>query len=220
MEIKTENNTKTVWHLAAMIGNFYANTFCIPIQLFVFFTLVMVSSCDNKTVDNGISNTFYPDSLKLFKQLDSSATGIDFRNDIREDEHTNAIVYEYTYNGGGVAIGDINNDGLDDIFFTANQKPNRLYLNKGNLKFEDITVASNTGGKSGAWKTGVTMADVNADGLLDIFVCYSGDLPGNKRINELIINKGVDKKGVPVFRDEAVQWNIADSAYSTHGSFF
>ena len=166
------------------------------------------------------SNSSYPDSLKLFTQLDSSVTGIDFRNDIAENEHTNAIVYEYTYNGGGVAIGDVNNDGLDDIFFTANQKPNRLYLNKGNLKFEDITQMSGTGGRAGCWKTGVTMADVNADGLLDIYVCYSGDLPGNKRTNELLINKGVDKNGIPMFQDEALQWGIADSAYSTQASFF
>ena len=82
----------------------------------------------------------HPDSVKLFKQLDSSVTGIDFRNDIKEDEYTNAIVYEYTYNGGGVAIGDVNNDGLDDIFFTANQQPNRLYLNKGNRNVLNLKI--------------------------------------------------------------------------------
>ena len=182
--------------------------------------LIPVSSCNNKSDEKTGSNPSYPDSLKLFKQLDSSVTGINFHNDIKEDEYTNAIVYEYTYNGGGVAIGDVNNDGLDDIFFTANQQPNRLYLNKGNLKFEDITVASGTGGRRDCWKTGVTMADVNADGLLDIYVCYSGDLPGNKRANELLINKGVEKNGIPQFLDEATQWGIADSAYSTQASFF
>ena len=143
-----------------------------------FLVLMAVSSCNDKGRVNVDSNSSNPDSLKLFKQLDSSITGINFRNDIIEDEYTNAIVYEYTYNGGGVAIGDVNNDGLDDIFFTANQQSNRLYLNKGNLKFEDITAASGTGGRSGCWKTGVTMADVNADGLLDIYVCHSGDLAG------------------------------------------
>ena len=80
-----------------------------------------------------------PKDDTMFTELEPDDTGIEFRNDIRENEHTNALAYEYTYNGGGVAIGDINNDGLDDVFFTANQKANRLYLNKGNFKFEDIT---------------------------------------------------------------------------------
>src|SRR5687768_6828905 len=188
--------------------------------LAVLLVLIVVSSCNNRSDGNSDSSSSYPDSLKLFKQLDSSLTGIDFRNDIVENEHTNAMIYEYTYNGGGVAIGDINNDGLDDIFFTANRKANRLYLNKGNLNFEDITQVSGTGGRAGCWKAGVTMADVNADGLLDIYVCYSGDLPGTNRINELLINKGLDKNGKPVFLDEATQWGIADSAYSTQSSFF
>jgi hypothetical protein len=220
MKIKAENNLKTLQCLTAMIGNFYVNTFCIRIHLSVFLTLIILTSCDNKNAGNENTNASYPDSLKLFTQLDSSVTDIDFRNDIVEDEYTNAMVYEYTYNGGGVAVGDINNDGLDDIFFTANQKANRLYLNKGNLKFQDITQLSGTGGRAGCWKTGVTMADVNADGLLDIYVCYSGDLPGHKRTNELLINKGLDKNGKPVFEDEAPQWGIADSAYSTQASFF
>jgi len=192
---------------------------CIYFAGSLFF-LVMVLSCSDHNNESSTSKTEHPDSSKLFKQLDASVMGIDFRNDIKEDEHTNAIVYEYTYNGGGVAIGDVNNDGLDDIFFTGNQKPNRLYLNKGNFKFEDVTAASGTGGRAGCWKTGVTMTDVNADGLLDIYVCYSGDLPGNKRINELLINKGADKNGIPQFVDEVLQWGIADSAYSTHASFF
>src|SRR5688500_18927631 len=88
--------------------------------LAVLLVLIVVSSCNNRSDGNAGSSSSHPDSLKLFKQLDSSVTGIDFRNDIKEDEYTNAIVYEYTYNGGGVAIGDVNNDGLDDIFFTAN----------------------------------------------------------------------------------------------------
>ncbi len=193
---------------------------CVVWLLFSSLILIALSSCSNQQTEKGISENVSSDSLKLFTQLDSSITGIDFRNDIRENEHTNALAYEYTYNGGGVAIGDVNNDGLDDVFFTANQKANRLYLNKGNFKFEDITTASGTGGRAGCWKTGVTMADVNGDGLLDIYVCYSGDLPGVKRANELLINKGVDKNGIPVFEDEASQWGIADSAFSTQASFF
>ncbi|MBK5270983.1 MAG: VCBS repeat-containing protein, partial [Bacteroidia bacterium] len=186
----------------------------------MLFIMMMVSSCNNQRTDKTDTETVYPDSLKLFKQLDSSVTGINFSNNIVEDQIINPIVYEYTYNGGGVAIGDVNNDGLDDVFFTANQKSDKLYLNKGNFKFEDITDVSGTGGKPGCWKTGVTMADVNGDGLLDIYVCYSGDLPGDKRINELLINKGVNKEGIPIFHDEAAQWGLADSSYSTQASFF
>src|SRR5687768_4398272 len=132
----------------------------------VLFTMWVILSCNNEGNKETGLKAEYPDSLKLFKQLDSSITGIDFRNNIVEDQYTNAIVYEYTYNGGGISIGDVNNDGLDDIFFTANQKPNRLYLNKGNFRFEDITDVSGSGGKPGCWKTGATMTDVNADGLL------------------------------------------------------
>ena len=186
----------------------------------ILFIVIAISSCSNSGTDKTRLATEYPDSLKLFKQLDSSVTGIDFSNKIVEDQYMNPIVYEYTYNGGGVAIGDVNDDGLDDIFFTANQKSDRLYLNKGGFRFEDITAVSGTGGRPGCWKTGVTMADVNGDGLLDIYVCYSGDLPGNKRANELLINKGNNNAGIPVFRDEATQWGLADSAYSTQASFF
>ncbi|HMO62411.1 MAG TPA: VCBS repeat-containing protein [Ferruginibacter sp.] len=156
----------------------------------------------------------------LLTLLPPAETNIDFRNDVPEDEYNNPLVYEYTYNGGGVAVGDINNDGLDDIFFTANTGSNRLYLNKGHLKFENITTASGTMGRSNSWKTGVTMADVNGDGLLDIYVCYSGNLPGTSRMNELLINQGTGKSGVPIFKDEAIQYGLADSAFSTHAAFF
>ncbi len=130
----------------------------------VIIFAAIVSSCSNHDNEKTGLKTEYADSLELFKELDSSSTGINFNTNIVEDQIMNPIVYEYTYNGGGVAIGDVNNDGLDDIFFTANQKPDKLYLNKGNFKFEDITNASGTGGKPGSWKTGDNMADVNGDG--------------------------------------------------------
>src|SRR4030095_15758863 len=129
---------------------------------------------------------------KLFKKLDANATGIGFINDINESENLNVLAYEYFYNGGGVAVGDINNDGLPDVFFTANMRSNKLYLNLGHMKFKDITseACPQMEGRAGGWKTGVTMADVNGDGLLDIYVCYSGKTDDDTRRNQLFINQG------------------------------
>src|SRR5215213_4079177 len=128
-------------------------------------------------------------SSQLFHLLDADKTKIDFENQVTDGENFNILTYRNFYNGGGVAIGDINNDSLPDIYFTANQKKNKLYLNKGNFVFEDITDKAGVGGTM-AWSTGVTMADVNADGLLDIYVCNSGDVDGNSKKNELFINNG------------------------------
>ena len=119
-----------------------------------------------------------------------------------DGENFNILTYRNFYNGGGVAIGDINNDSLPDIYFTSNQKENKLYLNKGNFHFEDITDKAGVGGKM-AWSTGVTMADVNADGLLDIYVCNSGDVDGNTKKNELFINNGD-----LTFTEKAKEYNL------------
>jgi len=121
----------------------------------------------------------------LFKLLPSSETGIDFRNIVTSSADFNILEYLYFYNGGGVAAGDINNDGLVDLFFTSNQASNKLYLNKGDLKFEDISQPSGVTG-TGTWSTGVTMADVNADGLLDIYVSQVGDYKDAEGQNELL----------------------------------
>lgn len=149
----------------------------------------------------------------------SKTSGISFANTITESDQQNIFTYEYMYNGAGVATGDVNNDGLPDVYFTANQLPNQLYLNKGNLQFEDITAASNVAGKAG-WKTGVSMADVNGDGLLDIYVCYSGNGDAESRDNQLFINKGV-KDGIPAFEDEAKQYGLnAPGTNSNQAVFF
>ena len=127
---------------------------------------------------------------KMFTSLPSSKTHIDFANNLEDKQNLGILSYIYYYNGGGVAIGDINNDGLPDIYFTANSKGhNKLYLNKGNFEFEDITDKAGVAGTSD-WCTGVTMADVNGDGLLDIYVCAVANMHGLKGHNELFINNG------------------------------
>jgi enediyne biosynthesis protein E4 len=156
--------------------------------------------------------------LQQFSDV-SENSGITFANNITESAEQNIFTYEYMYNGAGVAVGDVNNDGLPDVFFTANQLPDQLYLNKGDLKFENITEAAGVSGKQG-WKTGVSMADVNADGRLDIYVCYSGNGDAASRSNELFINKGV-QDGVPVFEEKAKEFGLdAPGTNSTQSLFF
>lgn len=155
----------------------------------------------------------------LFTELPASTTHIDFRNNIKENEDYNILTYEYLYNGGGVAVGDVNGDGLPDIYLTGNMTPNRLYLNKGDFQFEDITEKAGVRGRD-RWKTGAVMADVNGDGLLDIFVCYSGPGSDAERADELYINNGV-KDGVPVFTESAKKYGLdAPGTYTTTVAFF
>ena len=159
---------------------------------------------------------------QLFKLLLPKDTNVKFSNDINETESLNVLSYEYFYNGGGVAVGDINNDGLQDIMFTGNMGKNTLYLNLGHMKFKDITreACPELEGRAGGWKTGVTMADVNGDGLLDIYICYSGKTNNETRRNQLFINQGIDKKGIPHFKEEAKEYGLDDPGYSTQAVFF
>ncbi|CAH0997129.1 hypothetical protein EMA8858_03266 [Emticicia aquatica] len=157
----------------------------------------------------------------LFESLPASQTGIDFVNRSLEKKEFNIFNYRNFYNGGGVAIGDVNNDGFSDIFVTSNFEDNKLYLNKGkkegsSFQFEDITVKAGIVGKK-FWSTGVTFADVNGDGLMDIYVCNSGSR--DQRGNQLYINKGI-KDGVPSFKEQAKEAGLEDGGFSTHAAFF
>ncbi len=155
----------------------------------------------------------------MFEHLPAGRANIDFINNIEENVDFNILTYEYLYNGGGVATGDLNNDGLADIVFSGNMVRSRLYLNKGGMKFEDVTDKSSFTDRI-KWKTGVVMSDVNGDGLLDIYLCYSGPGTDEERANQLFINQGV-KDGVPVFTEQARQYNLdAPGTFSTTASFF
>ncbi|MFY9242252.1 MAG: VCBS repeat-containing protein [Polaribacter sp.] len=150
----------------------------------------------------------------LLNKLASSKTNINFQNNLLEDTEHSIINYIYFYNGGGVSAGDINNDGLPDLYFTSNQNQNKLYINKGNLKFEDVTEKANVGGAS-SWNTGTTMVDINNDGLLDIYVCAVSELLDFKGHNELFINNGDG-----TFTEKAKEYGLDFKGYSTQSYFF
>jgi enediyne biosynthesis protein E4 len=173
----------------------------------LFFSLFTLQNCVKK--EESITNE---SETKIFSKLESSKTGIQFINTLTESDTLNYFTYGYLYMGGGVSVGDINNDGLVDIYFTGNQVKNRLYLNKGNLKFEDITDKANVGGDN-RWYTGVTMADVNNDGLLDIYCSVSGQ-SGSKE-NQLFINNGD-----LTFTEKASEYGLADRGSSVQSTFF
>lgn len=174
------------------------------IYFFSFIISFQLMSCDSKTENNST----------LFELLSSEKTKIDFINNITYSNEFNIYTYRNFYNGGGVGLGDVNNDGLLDIYLTANQLPNRLYINKGNFVFEDVTETAKLSGNR-AWSTGVSMVDINSDGWLDIYVCNSGDVYGDNRQNEFFINNGDG-----TFSENAEQMGLADSGLSTHAAFF
>jgi len=149
-----------------------------------------------------------------FQLLSSVESGIDFNNELFYTEQLNPYTYKNFFNGGGVGIGDINNDGLADIFFCGNMVSNKLYLNRGGMKFEDITEKAGLQSIN-VWSAGVSMVDINGDGLLDIYVCKSGPPGGDKRHNELFINNGD-----MTFKEQSVQYGLDNEGLSSHAAFF
>lgn len=171
--------------------------------LFIFFiAIIILCSCND-----GNKNT-------LFTLQDNEAIGINFANQLNDQDRTNVFTFRNYYNGGGVAIGDVNNDGLNDVYLTSNMGGNQLYINKGNWKFENITDKAGVKGTK-YWSTGATMVDINGDGWLDIYVCHSGNAHGNEKGNELFINQHDG-----TFKEEAQKYGLVDNGLSTQAIFF
>ncbi|GLU51846.1 VCBS repeat-containing protein [Dyadobacter frigoris] len=173
----------------------------IPILLLI----IIFSSCQKKDT--------------LFTLLNSGETGIEFNNFIDEDAENNVLEYGYFYNGGGVAAADFNNDGLVDVYFTGNMVANKLYLNKGDFKFEDVSEKSGTALNLG-WKTGVSLVDINDDGWIDIYVSLAGAQDANLRRNKLYVNNGKTADGIPVFTEKSKEYGLDDDSYTTQAVFF
>src|SRR5690554_4413577 len=169
--------------------------------------LFMGSSCKKKDAES-----------TLFELLNPKDTGIDFENNVEEDDSLNVCELDYIYNGGGVAIGDFNGDGLADIFFTGNKVSNRLYLNQGNMQFQDVTPEA--GLTSNVWSEGVTVIDIDNDGHLDIYVSVSNRDETAMSPNLLYVHQGINDQGIPMFKEEAAAYGLDDRGYNTQASFF
>ncbi len=174
---------------------------------------LLFAACQTDTPQNQEKQTSEK-SPTIFTELKAAATGIDFTNQLAPTPALNILEYLYYYNGGGVAVGDLNNDGLEDVFLTANQSADKLFLNQGDLKFKDITTESGIAPLMN-WSSGVTMDDVNGDGLLDIYVCKVSPLSETKTHNLLYINQGD-----LTFKESAAAYGLDFSGYSTNASFF
>ncbi|MDO6432048.1 VCBS repeat-containing protein [Flavitalea sp. BT771] len=156
----------------------------------------------------------------LFTVMDKASTGLDFSNTLRPTKEFNVFDYMYFYNGGGIGAADLNNDGMTDLFFAANQGNNRLYLNQGNMHFRDITAAAGIPQDKG-WSTGVSVVDINNDGLEDIYVCRVGQLEGLPSThNQLLICTRIDSSGIPHYEDRSKQYGLDFSGFSTQAAFF
>ena len=157
----------------------------------------------------------------LFTKVSPDDSGIHFENRLVENDSINILDNEFVYNGSGVALGDLNGDGLDDIFLAGNQVDNALYLNEGNLKFRDVSAASGVGKPDSLlWSSGVSLVDLNLDGRLDIYICNTFYRDSTQRRNLLYVNEGVGEDGIPRFSERAEAYGVADDTYSSHAQFF
>ena len=182
--------------------NFYYLLFVISVSL------ILLSCSEKKSLQ-----------APWFKVLDKEQTGLDFSNKLTPTPQFNLFSYMYYYNGAGVGSGDFNNDGLIDLFFSANQGDNKLYINKEALKFNDVTAVAHIP-QDGGWSTGVSVVDINNDGLLDIYICKVGHYKKLNGRNELLICQGIDKNGIPSYKDEAREYGLDFSGFSTQAAFF
>ena len=187
------------------------------INILVVLMLLFGSCRKQKTVGEVAQNS--KKDPPLFEILRAKRTGLNFKNIVPENAQMNSMTYEYYYNGGGVSVGDVNNDSLPDLFFTGNVTYNKLYLNEGDFRFRDITAEAGVL-DSPSWTTGSTMVDINGDGILDIYVCRSGKLKETQRANLFFVSQGMSATNIPIYRESAKELGLADTGYSTQAIFF
>ena len=201
-QILTEKNNRSLCTFVSTLGKLNHSLLLFEIILF----MLLLSGCDPQK------------EVGVFQQISPKESGLHFNNHFNPTGAINIINYLYAYNGGGVGIGDVNNDNLPDIYLTGNQVDNKLFLNKGNLQFEDITITTGVACNN-VWSTGVTMVDINGDGWLDLYVCQLGNYRSLKGTNKLFINNG--KKGEELkFTEQAAAYGLDISGLSTHATFF
>mgnify|MGYP003110916876 CR=1 FL=1 len=190
------------------------NLTIIFIAVLIIIGLGFISCSDDR------AQKIFEEEQELYTVLGVEDTGLNFVNKLEETTTMNGFYYEYFYNGGGVAVADFNNDGLQDVYFVSNLRTNKLFLNLGNLKFRNVSVAANAQG-NGGFPTGVTVVDINNDGLKDIYILKSGRFEDDEPLrNLLLINKGMNKDNIPVFEEDAKSYGLDLPHYSTQSSFF
>ena len=167
----------------------------IPVLGWLLLTMIVLSRCNNKPV-----------ALRQFEVLTKDETGLDFTNEVIQSPEFNVFNYMYFFNGGGIATGDFNNDGLIDLFFTSNMGENKMFLNEGGFRFRDITEEAGMGGMPG-WTSGATVVDINNDGLTDIYVSQVGDYQTLKGKNQLYVCREI-RDGIPIYTDKAGEYGL------------